>query len=201
MATSTHQHPREAIAERNLEAILDAAERLLARGQAASIAAVASEAGLSRPTVYAHFPNRQRVLEALVERTVCQAMAVLEAAEPERGPAMAALERLLATGWEQLGRHEAIGAASAGQLSAEAMRRAHESARAVIRRLVERGRGEGAFRTDVPTGWLITSCLALIHAAAEEVRAGQLDTQAALDVLTVTVTDLFVGPGELTSRR
>ena len=188
------QHPREALAERNAEAILDAAERLLARGQQTSVSALASEAGLSRPTVYAHFPDRRRVLEALVERTVRQAMATLEAAEPERGPALAALQRLLATGWEEIGRHEAIGVASAGQLSADAMRRTHESARAVIRRLVERGRREGAFRSDLPTGWLITSSLALIHAAAEEVRVGELDAQSALDVLTATVTGLFVGP-------
>jgi AcrR family transcriptional regulator len=193
-ATDARQHPREALAERNAQAILDAAEHLLARGRQTSVSALASEAGLSRPTVYAHFPNRQRVLEALVERTVRQAMAVLEAAEPGRGPALAALQRLLATGWQEIGRHEAIGAASAGQLSAEAMRRAHESARAVLRRLVERGRREGAFRTDVPTGWLITGSLALIHAAAEEVRAGALDAQTALDVLTATVTELVVGP-------
>ena len=186
------QHPREALAERNAEAILDAAERLLARGQQTSVSALASEAGLSRPTVYAHFPDRRRVLEALVERTVRQAMATLEAAEPERGPALAALQRLLATGWEEIGRHEAIGVAAAGQLNAEAMRRSHESARAVIRRLVERGRREGAFRSDLPTGWLITSSLALIHAAAEEVRAGELHAQAALDVLTATVSELFV---------
>jgi AcrR family transcriptional regulator len=194
MTTDVRQHPREALAERNAQAILDAAQRLLARGRQTSISALASEAGLSRPTVYAHFPDRRRVLEALVERTVREAMATLEAAEPERGPALSALQRLLATGWEAIGRHQAIGAAAAGQLNAEAMRRAHESARAVIRRLVERGRREGAFRTDLPTGWLITSSLALIHAAAEEVRAGELDTQAALDALTVTVTDLLVGP-------
>jgi AcrR family transcriptional regulator len=195
MSTDVHQHPREALAERNAEAILDAAERLLARGEQTSVSALAGEAGVSRPTVYAHFPNRGRVLEALVERTVRQAMATLEAAEPERGPALAAMQRILATGWEEIGRHEAIGAAAAGRLSGEAMRRAHESAREVIRRLLERGQREGAFRTDVPTGWLVTSSLALIHAAAEEVRAADLDTQAALDVLTVTVTELVVGPG------
>jgi AcrR family transcriptional regulator len=200
-ATDVHQHPREVLAERNAEAILDAGERLLARGQQTSVSALASEAGLSRPTVYAHFPNRQRVLEALVERTVRQAMAVLEAAQPDRGPALAALQRLLATGWEEIGRHEAIGAASAGQLSAEEMRRAHESARAVIGRLLERGRREGAFRTDLPTGWLITSSLALIHAAAEEVRAGELDAQAALDVLTATVIELVVGPPSRRQKR
>jgi AcrR family transcriptional regulator len=195
MATSATHHPREAVAERNLEAILDAAERLLARGQPASIASVASEAGVSRPTVYAHFPDRQQLLEALVERSVRRAMAALDAAEPDRGPARAALQRLLAKSWAEIGRHETIGAVAAEQLSGEAMRRAHESARAVIGRLIERGRREGAFRTDVQISWLVTSCLALVHAAAEEVRAGELDTQAALDVLTVTVTDLFVGPG------
>ena len=194
MSTDVHQHPREALAVRNAEAILDAAERLLARGEQTTVSALAGEACLSRPTVYAHFPNRQRVLEALVERTVREAMATLEAAEPERGPALAALQRLLATGWEEIGRHEAVGAAAAGQLSGEAMRRAHENAREVIGRLLERGRRDGAFRTDVPTSWLITSTLALIHAAAEEVRAADLDTQGALDLLTVTVTELVVGP-------
>jgi AcrR family transcriptional regulator len=194
MNTDTHQHPREALAERNAEAILDAAERLLASGQQASIAAVASEASVSRPTVYAHFPDRQQLMEALVERSVRGAMAALDAAEPERGPALAALQRLLAESWAEIGRHETIGAVAAAQLSGEAMRRAHESARAVIGSLIERGRREGAFRTDVQSSWLVTSCLALVHAAAEEVRAGELDTQAALDVLTVTVTDLFVGP-------
>ena len=195
MTTVVHWHPREALAERNTEAILDAAERLLARGQQTSVSALATEAGLSRPTVYAHFSDSRRVLEALVERSVRHAMAVLDDAEPDRGPALAALQRLLARGWEEIGRHEAVGAASAGQLSGDAMRRSHESARAVIGRLAERGRREGAFRADVPADWLITSCLALIHAAAEEVRAGQLDAQAALEVLTATVTELFVGPG------
>jgi len=195
MTTGVHRHPREALAERNTEAILDAAERLLARGQQTSVSALATEAGLSRPTVYAHFSDSRRVLEALVERSVRHAMAVLDDAEPDRGPALAALQRLLARGWEEIGRHEAVGAASAGQLSGDAMRRSHESARAVIGRLAERGRREGAFRADVPADWLITSCLALIHAAAEEVRAGQLDAQAALEVLTATVTELFVGPG------
>jgi hypothetical protein len=139
-------------------------------------------------------PDRQQLLEALVERSVRGAMAALDAAEPERGPALAALQRLLAESWAEIGRHETIGAVAAAQLSGEAMRRAHESARAVIGSLIERGRREGAFRTDVQSSWLVTSCLALVHAAAEEVRAGELDTQAALDVLTVTVTDLFVGP-------
>jgi len=40
----------------------------------------------------------------------------------------------------------------------------------------------------------VTTCLALIHAAAEEARTGELSSKAALDVLLVTVLDLFSGP-------
>jgi TetR/AcrR family transcriptional repressor of mexCD-oprJ operon len=194
-ASVRSHHPREAIAERNLEAILDATERLLARHEQPSISAVAIEAGVSRPTVYAHFPDRQRLLEAVTERAVRRAMAAIKSAEPDRGPALPALQRLLRASWEQLGRHEAISRASAAELSQDAMRRAHESARTVLGALVERGRREGAFRTDLPAAWLITSCLAVIHAAAEGTRNGELDPHAAVDALSLLVTDLFVGRG------
>jgi hypothetical protein len=121
-------------------------------------------------------------------------MTAIESAEPERGPADDALQRLLIASWEELARNEEIGRAAAAELSADAMRRAHQAARAAIRELIERGRREEAFRTDVTTDWLVTSSLALIHAAAEEVRAGELDPGAALHALSLTVADLFTGP-------
>jgi AcrR family transcriptional regulator len=182
---------RHAIAERNLEAILDGTERLLQRREQPNISAVAREAGVSRPTVYAHFSDRRLLLEALVERAVRRAMVAIESAEPDRGPAAEALQRLLAASWQQISEHAEIGRASAADLSAEAMRRAHEVARVVIKKLVERGRREGAFRSDVAVDWLVTCCLALIHAAAEEVRTGELRSKAALDALSVSVADLF----------
>jgi AcrR family transcriptional regulator len=188
---------RQAIAERNVEAILDAAQRLLERREQPNISAVAAEAGVSRPTVYAHFPDRQRLLEALVERAVRHTMTAIESAEPERGPAGDALQRLLAASWEELARNEETARAAASELSADAMRRAHHAARAVIRELVERGRREGTFRSDVGADWLVTSSLALIHAAAEEVRAGELDSEGALHALSLTVADLLAGPRTL----
>jgi TetR/AcrR family transcriptional regulator, mexCD-oprJ operon repressor len=202
MCANTHSaHPRAAIAERNLEAILDASERLLARRDQPSISAVATEAGVSRPTVYAHFPDRQRLLEAVVERAVRRAMAAIQSADPDQGPALPALQRLLAASWEQLGRHEDLGRASAAELSPDAMRRAHEPARAALQRLVERGRREGAFRTDLPAAWLVTSCLALIHATADGTRNGELDPEAAADALSALVTDLLVARGDSEPQR
>lgn len=192
-ASAAIQDSRLATAERNVEAILDAAERLLQNRQEASISAVASEAGVSRVTVYSHFADRRRLIEALAERAVKRATVALESAEPERGPAVEALQRVIAAGWAEIGRHQAIAAAAAAELSGHAMRRSHEPARMVIGRLVERGRAEGAFRTDVSTGWLVTSCVALMHAAADGVRTGELDANTAVDILSVTIADLLVG--------
>jgi TetR/AcrR family transcriptional regulator, mexCD-oprJ operon repressor len=182
------------IGERNVEAILDGAERLLQRHEQPSILAVANEAGVSRPTVYAHFGDRERLLEALVERAVRRAMTAIDSADPDRGPAVDALKRIIAASWEHVAHNEDIAHAAAAELSAHAMRRSHETARSVILKVIERGRREGAFRTDVTTGWQVTTCLAMIHAAAEEVRAGELESNAALELLTTTITDLLAGP-------
>ena len=188
--------PRQAVAERNVEAILDGAERLLQSRKQASISAVATEAGLSRVTVYSHFRDRRALLEALVERAVRRAVAALESAEPERGAPADALRRMVAASWEHLDRNEEIGRTAAAELSADGMRRSHEAVRGVILMLVQRGQRERDFRADVTAGWLVTCCLALVHAAVEEVRAGELDSDAALGALTVTVVELFVGRGE-----
>ena len=95
-----------------------------------------TEAGVSRPTVYAHFSDGERLIGALVERGVRHAMATLESADPERGAAGEALERVLAASWEALGRNEAIARAAAAKLGADAMREAHAAARAVLLELV-----------------------------------------------------------------
>ncbi len=193
MAAESHPHPREAVAERNVQAILDGAERLMSRGDQPTISAVAAEAGVSRPTVYAHFPDRRQLVEGVVERTVARAMAAIVAAEPERGPAAAALHRLIAASWEQLSRHEQIAAAAAGELSTEAMHRSHQAAIGTLHRLVDRGCREGAFRSDVPAELLVTGGLGLIHAIAGAVRGGVLDREAAAAAADKLVTELWIG--------
>jgi AcrR family transcriptional regulator len=184
---------RRATAERNVEAILDAAERLLARGGPASIAAVAAEAGVSRVTVYAHFAKLPELVEAVVERAVARTTAVLAAAELDDGPPVDALDRMLTLGWRELDRHAAVARAAAEHLAPDRMRHSHERFLTMLERLVARGRSEGAFRTDLPASWLVTTAFALVHAAGDDVRAGRLDGDEALDVLRATVHDVFVG--------
>lgn len=167
------------MAEHNLEAILDATERLMARGEAPSVSAVATEAGVSRPTVYAHFHDRQQLVEAVVERTVSRVTAAIASAEPGVGASVDALRRLVAASWAELGRHGVIGQAAARELSAEAMHRSHHSALAMLHQLLERGRADGSFRIDLPAGLLVSAALALIHTTADATRQGVLDANVA----------------------
>jgi len=180
------------VAERNVDAILDAAEGLVQQGQA-NISAVAVMAGVSRVTVYAHFPTWEALLEAAVERAVRRTMTALQSVHPDDGPPVEALDRMIAAAWQHLARYGAMAAAVAELLSPEAVTRTHLAAHHTIGVLLERGQADGSFRTDLPAGWLVTACIALVHACADQVRVGQIDEHDAVRILTTSIRDLFTG--------
>jgi TetR/AcrR family transcriptional regulator, mexCD-oprJ operon repressor len=190
MAAPTRDH-RRATAEHNVEAILDAAEALLARGAQASISAVAKEAGVSRVTVYSHFPTRAELVEAVVTRVTRAATASIEEAKPGEGDPMEALERVITVAWDELERQEAIRRATAEELSPEAVWRAHRSPAQTVRRLIERGRRAGTFRKDLPVQWMLVTVFTLLHAAADEVREGRLRPAAARAAVKTSILELF----------
>lgn len=188
MATVDH---RRAIADRNRTAILDATERLLAERTALSMAAVASAAGVSRPTLYAHFKTLGDVVEAGVARAVEDSMAAIAAADPQAGPADAALERMIETSWTRLAGFEAFARGAAEYLSVESLHRSHAPLMALTLSVIERGQDEGAFRADLSAQWLVSAYYSLIHAADELVRNGGLARADALAMLKTTIGDLF----------
>jgi TetR/AcrR family transcriptional regulator, mexCD-oprJ operon repressor len=183
------------IADRNAEAILDAVDDLLRQHKQASIAAVAARAGVSRVTVYAHYPTSQALLEAAVERAVRRVSTALESARPGSGPPVTALERTITLAWQHLASYGAMAQAVSEQLSPEAVARTHHAAHQMIGALLERGQADGAFRTDLPESWLVSACIALVHACADAVRAGLIAEQDAPAILATSVRDLFAGPG------
>ena len=191
-AQRTTVYQRE-VAERNTEAILDAAEELLRSQGHASISAVAAQAGVSRVTVYAHFPTWEALLEAAVGRAVRRTMTALESVHPEEGPPVEALDRMLAATWQHLARYQAMAAAVAELLNPEAVTRTHQAAHRTIGALLERGRADGSFRSDLPAGWLVTASIALVHACSDGVRAGQIAEQDAVRILSTSIRDLFTG--------
>ena len=72
--------------EQRREHLIDAAlEAILERGYAGvSIEAIAREAGITRPVVYDHFPNLNRLLHAVIEREERISLAQLAQVVPEQ---------------------------------------------------------------------------------------------------------------------
>jgi TetR/AcrR family transcriptional regulator, mexCD-oprJ operon repressor len=185
--------PRRATAERNAAAILDAAERLLADRTPLSMVAIAGEAGVSRPTLYAHYKSIAEIVEAAVKRSVVASLAAFEHARPDDGPADQALLRMAEVSLRQLGRYDALARGAAEHLPPGAVHRSHNAMLAPLRALIERGRDEGVFRTDVPTEWLLSMYFALVHGADEHAAGHDVDRDQALQLLNGTLIDLFTG--------
>lgn len=184
---------RQAVAARNIEAILDAAEALIVAGAPLSFSALAAKAGVSRPTVYSHFPGRAELVSAVMERSVRLAVAAIESAGPGEGSPSEALERVIRSAWGQLARHHDIAGALGSDVPTESMHAAHRDAVALFEQIVARGRSDGSFRQDLPAAWLVNACVGLMHAAAAAVHSGQMRAPAACDALTVSVLELCVG--------
>jgi|SRR5215218_9364880 len=183
---------RRADAERNIAAILDAAAEVLADRPDASMGQIARAAGVARQTVYAHYDSREALLTAVAERALDRTVAAIDAAEPNRGPPILALDRLIRALWESIERHaRVLEALAQGFRSAEEVHGFHSPILDRVERLVRRGQRAGDFDRRLAPGWIATSFLALMHAAAEEVAAGRLSEAAAGQALERTVPRAF----------
>ena len=190
----TAQAPRRrADAERNIAAILVAAGELFAGGENPAMGEIATAAGVRRATLYAHFPSREELLDAVVERAVAEADEALTALGLDRDAADTALERLVRTSWPVLDRHRRLHTAALAGLGPERLRRHHDRAFRHVEHLISRGRDDGRFRSDLPKDWLVTTFYAVLHAAADEVNAGRLSPAEVPGLLTTTMRSLLAG--------
>lgn len=169
-----------------------AAVDALASDPEASMAEIARRAGVVRATIYVHFPTRESLIDAVTDRAIAEATAVIEGAEPERGDAADALRRVLASAWRTLGRYHALVAINT-QLPQADLRARHHGVLATLAPLIERGQRDGTFRSDVPVAWHLSMVLALIHAASAEVRAGRVPEHDAEDALLETILGAVSG--------
>ena len=183
---------RRADAERSIATILDAAVGVLSERPDASMAEIAAAAGVARQTVYAHYQAREALLAAVAERALSQALEAIDAAEPERGPPIEALDRLVAAWWETVARHaRVLEALAATYPSAEAVHDFHSPILERIEGLVRRGQRARDFDHRLPTNWLVVAFLGLMHTAAEEVAAGRIDATDAGRALQRSILRVF----------
>jgi AcrR family transcriptional regulator len=182
--------PRRADARQNIAAILDSAARVLGERPDAGLAEVAKAAGISRQTLYAHFPSRDALISALIERATDRVLTALDAADLDAGPADQALVRLMEAGWTSFDTDPFLLHLAAPPVTPEQDRDRHAPILERLRRVVERGRREGDIDPDQTIDWILTAVLALGHAAGEEVRAGRMTSTEAIDALRSSIPRL-----------
>jgi AcrR family transcriptional regulator len=181
---------RRADARRSIAAILDAASRVLARRPDASMEEIAKEAGTSRQTVYAHFPTRDALIAALVDRATGRVLAAIDAADLDNGAADAALVRLLEAGWQAFDTDPFLLHLAQPDVTAEQDRERHQPIMSHLELVVVRGQREGEIAPDLPVSWIIAAVLGLAHAAGEEVRANRMTSDQAVQALRVSIPRL-----------
>lgn len=158
---------------RNIEAIMDAATRILSVKPDASINEIAKAADVGRVTLYGHFDSRATLVRKVVDRAIAQTDEALAQLSFDGDP-RAALGRLLEASWHLTHRFGAIVVAASQALTPEQMRRAHDEPAARVRTLLERGRAAGEFRGDVPLDWQISVIQAILHGAFAAVHRGEI---------------------------
>jgi AcrR family transcriptional regulator len=178
---------RRADADRSVEAILAAALEALASDPDASMAEIARRAGVVRATIYAHFPTRESLLDAVMEDAVAQVAEATRAAEPTLGEPREALERVLRASWRMLSNFHALLAINTARLSAKELHRRHLPVMDLFVPLIERGRGSGVFRSDVPVSWHLAVIRSLVHAASLELQSGRLSEAHVEQTVVTTV--------------
>jgi AcrR family transcriptional regulator len=173
-APPTTTRRRRADADRSVAAILAAALEALAGDPDASMAEIARRAGVVRATIYAHFPTRESLLDAVMEQTVADVARAMQAAEPDRGEPREALERVIRATWMELSRFHTILEINKSRLSTQELYRRHLPMTSQLAPLVERGQASGVFRRDLPVTWHMATVRAIIHMANAELLAGRI---------------------------
>jgi TetR/AcrR family transcriptional regulator, mexCD-oprJ operon repressor len=179
------QRRRRSDAERSVQAILDAALEALAGDPDASMAEIARRAGLVRATIYVHFPTRELLLDAVMERAVAEVADATREAEPTRGDPEEALERVLRGTWRKLSDFHVLLAINTARLSAKELHRRHQPVMTQFVPLIERGQETGIFRADVPVSWHLAVIRSLVHTASAELQSGRL-TEATVEQTVIT---------------
>ncbi|GAA1259010.1 hypothetical protein GCM10009665_56450 [Kitasatospora nipponensis] len=162
--SGTAERPLRADAERSVRAILEAAERVLARDPAASMEQIAEASGLARTTVHRRFASRQALLDALAASAVEQLARAIEDSNPETAPPLVVLHRATANvlrlknAWSfALGQHPDDDSPAAATWQAIGER---------CTSLLVRARDEGLIDPDADLDWVRRVYYALLGEAA-----------------------------------
>lgn len=182
---------RRSDAERSIAAILDAALNCVPSEGEFNMSAIARAAGVSRVTLYSHFPTREALVDAALQRAFAQTHEALTELPLDEGPPQEVLAQLLSSSWQVLERHRNLYLVASANLPSERLRAYAELVLDRIERLLARGRAEGVFRDDLPLDWLVATVYTLMHLAAEQVASERTKADVAGELVSTTILSLL----------
>lgn len=152
---------------------------------------IAEAAGLSRQTVYAHFPSRDVLIAAVINAERAEGLEAVDAAHLDSLAPVDALRRFLAISWEIVERCpltlDPILARTPGPDGGDP----HRPVTALLERIIRRGQHSGDFGSTLPAGWLAAATIGLGHKAAEQVAASKQSIATAKNILDTSVLTLY----------
>jgi AcrR family transcriptional regulator len=167
---------RRADARRSIDAILIAARTVLGERPDASMEDIASAAGVSRQTVYAHFPSRDALIAALLHAVGAETVAAIDGARLDTAPPAEALRRYLDIGWQLIRAYTFLLGPALARSPQPGDPAAHQAGTAQLEQIIRRGQRAGDFDRTLPAAWLAVAIVGLVRTAAEQVAAGRLTT-------------------------
>lgn len=176
--TSAPRRRRRSDARRSIDAILNAARVVLGERLDASMEDIAATAGVTRQTVYAHFPSRDALIAALVEAAAAEYAALLDEAGLDTAPPADAMARFLGAGWRFLDRYPLLLNAAADRIPRPESD-PHDLVPPLLERLIRRGQDAGDFDASLPAAWLTAAVFGLQHTAAAQIATGRLTAHEA----------------------
>lgn len=184
---------QRADARRSITAVLDASVALLGQQPGASMDEIATAAGVSRQTIYAHYPSRDALLKAVTRHVAAEVARELGDLDLEHGSATEALKRWIDACWALLERYPVLLTPAIVAPEGDDRER-HEPVMGELLRLIERGRRRREFDRAMPTTWYLAAIIGLGHAAGQEVIAGRMTPTKAGAAFRDSVLRVCCGP-------
>jgi AcrR family transcriptional regulator len=178
---------------RTRRAILDAAVSVLAQNAAASLADIATAAGVGRTTIHRYFPERSDLLAAIGAHLLERIDVATRRARLDEGPADEALARVCQEYFE-LGEVLQF-AFESPQLAQSVDWETETDADRALARLVERGHAEGTIDPALPPAWTAEILWALLYTAWQHSHRNDVPKHTSLTVCLHTLRKVIATGG------
>lgn len=190
----TGHRERRADAERNRQAIVAAALHAFARRPEASLDEVAHAAGLTRTTIYRHFPNREALVAAVYLAALEGLSSAIEHAHLDRGPVPAGFQRAADAVLTTSDEYTVLVNGPATDLNDERLTNRYDAALAPVVALARRGQDTGELNAELPAWWIADSLFALLLAALIRVGDGILEAGEVVPLVLTAFWDGAAAP-------